>query len=239
MAPTAEREHRVELPAAATRAERARPRARTAPPDGLESPRAAPPEALNLPRSAPPTVRIDVPSQSGGSVPLQRWRRAVRVSARKLEFPPQCACCMGPADTQFAATHERRSGQRRVKVETFSWDFPYCRRCLAHAGQAATVNRRAALIAVLPTVLALLGGIATGAYAIGALLGGVLLIVLWVLLRARYMQAARQTATPQCACLSHAVEYQGFHGTLHRFRFASSDYAAAFEAVNEAKLVRD
>ncbi len=56
----------------------------------------------------------------------------VRVSARILNWPDRCACCLGPADAEFDACSTRRTGVRVVRTTTKGWAVPYCSGCLDH-----------------------------------------------------------------------------------------------------------
>lgn len=174
------------------------------------------------------------PSGIGDAPALRAWRRRIRVSARKLEFPAACPCCAQGADATYDARHVRT---RRGRSDSRTWTFPYCGVCLAHVA----AGRRAARVAeVLGALAALVGGALawlTGSWLamlMGALVAGA---ATWLTSRSYLLSRAGRAARPTCACLGPAVAYRGFYGSEHDFAFASETYAARFADANRSKLV--
>src|SRR5205085_1342249 len=92
-----------------------------------------------------PTADVDVRVQlpTAAPVPLQSGTRQfgfrsalIRVSARKLNLPGFCACCMGVPDSSLDTIYVRRTGKRQIKTETHRWTFPYCSSCQRHVRKA-------------------------------------------------------------------------------------------------------
>ncbi|MDY3552052.1 hypothetical protein R5W24_001132 [Gemmata sp. JC717] len=54
----------------------------------------------------------------------------------------------------------------------------------------------------------------------------------------RATKRARALASARCCGLPIAVVYEGWHGSVHTFWFANTDFAAAFARANAAKVVR-
>ncbi len=169
-----------------------------------------------------------------GVRPVRTWRRNIRVSARKLEFPRVCACCGELPDAVYEARHTRT---RAGKSDTAAWSFPYCQSCLAHVRRVRlgqTLNRAAMMVA---GALGLFLGWRVGEWLGALLLGGGFLTAVWVIGRQLILRSAESLAHAGCACLAPAVAYRGFHGTVHDFAFASESYAARFADANRSKLV--
>ena len=73
------------------------------------------------------------------------WRE-VRVSARVLKIPQECACCNGTAETEIGVAHTRVTGVQVVRTNIRGWRFPYCFRCLGHVkarAQLPTLEKEA------------------------------------------------------------------------------------------------
>jgi hypothetical protein len=69
--------------------------------------------------------------------------QTIRVSARTLDWPDRCACCMGPAQTSLRITCFRTTGVREQtrRTEARSWHVPYCRRCADHQDELDRLRR--------------------------------------------------------------------------------------------------
>jgi hypothetical protein len=50
---------------------------------------------------------------------------------------------------------------------------------------------------------------------------------------------AEDTMKPSCTCLTTAVEYAGWYGTVHEFIFSSRTYVNLFAAANVRKTISD
>lgn len=57
----------------------------------------------------------------------------VRISARQIDWPLRCACCLEETDDFYEAEHTRVTGKRVINTDTRAWNVPCCGRCLHHA----------------------------------------------------------------------------------------------------------
>lgn len=191
----------------------------------------APTDSASLPPAAPAP-------RSGGDAPrYSRWRSDVSLSARKISFPAQCACCLGPADAQYIALHVRRSGKRVVRTAEYSWAFPYCTSCLRHVREA-DVRRKLALGVGIAVGVLLLGlGLYVGWYLTLGIVGLIAGLAGWWFVRRVLLSTLAREMFAGCACAGPAVAFDGFYGSVNHFRFANDAYAAAFKAANAQKVV--
>jgi hypothetical protein len=154
----------------------------------------------------------------------------IDVSGRQFTFPPICACCNGSADAEMTVSASNSTGKRAN-----AWDIPYCRRCVKHVKAADTtvvLSWVCGIASVVPGAVLWWAGIPYLGIPI-AVVG----LVGTVLLYSKLMAKADGIRGPDCVCLGKAVAYLGWHGTLHEFEIASPDYARAFMAANQRKLV--
>ena len=190
----------------------------------------------------------------------------VDVSARIVTFPDRCACCMGRSDHYVPCHYTRVRGVRVIRYQVKSWDVPYCTACLDHHEAARHLielqdrqrNTRqtgvgfliggfvAAAVAVLVLISTMTGG-GEPAGSLGIFFVGAVLLAVG----AAYMGTAHyQTPEiehvagelamllgPYCCARRQAVFYDGWHGTIHTFHFASRDYRDAFIAANRKKVL--
>lgn len=198
---------------------------------------------VHTPREIPapetPVVAAPAPTPRGeGALPPHaRWQAEVSLSARKISFPPQCACCLGPADGQFVALHVRRSGQRVVRTAEYSWAFPYCAACLRHVREAE-VRRKLAIGAGIAAGVLLCGlGVFVGWYLTLGVVGLIAGFFTWWLVGRALRGTLAREMLAGCACAGPAVSFDGFYGSVNHFRFANAAYAAAFKVANAQKVV--
>lgn len=158
----------------------------------------------------------------------------VEVSGKLISFPPICACCRKPADTELGASASRSSGKRVVRVTTFAWSFPYCSACVQHTVVLKQGDEAFSLVVIVAGILAVLvcfgsvlAGIATG----------ILGLIIAAFLRSRKEKEARRLCSPECACSKRAVDFLGWQGTVQSFYFWNAKYAAQFMNSNASKLV--
>lgn len=188
------------------------------------------------PAPIPDSIRVELPG-AARVLPLSVSGKSLRVSARKLEFPAACPCCGVPADSSFDAQHVRKRGKRVVRSETYAWTFPYCRVCLEHVRRVRGINMFAGGAGFLAIVAGAALGLALGYLLTGAGIGVAAGGAAYWLVRRRRLAAASAEARSSCICAGPAVIYNGFHGTVHEFEFASRAYAETFERENERKVV--
>lgn len=193
----------------------------------------APATPINTPRAIDTEEWVRLPS--GGSLALryQRWAKRVSVSARKLDFPSQCPCCMQAADAEY----EARVAKMRERQNTAVWAFPYCTMCLGHLRRAWWMRIAARILGVvaalvLAGVVYLVGG-ATAAAVAGAIAG----LAAWIPTERFLLRRVAAGMASSCACYGPAVRFAEFYGSVQHFDFASAAYAEAFQRMNEKKLV--
>src|SRR5512138_2424730 len=107
----------------------------------------------------------------------------VELGARKFAIPQECPCCGAPPDAEV-----RIAGKGRQQ----ELDFPYCKRCVAHAAAWGTSGVGSAGVMVLAIAGAVVGAIETtiliaiGIFVVGA-------TVAWIL-----RQSRRAAAKARC-----------------------------------------
>lgn len=141
----------------------------------------------------------------------------VQLSGDQFAWPNRCACCGGMADARLNAAATRVSGTRVVHTQTNQWSVPYCQRCLAHLSPPPSEFGCAGVLLTLVS-------------------GGLYLIVHFALASAASSRR-RAFLSATCATESFAVRYLGWHGSVHRFLFASPVYAVEFARANRRKLI--
>ena len=159
-------------------------------------------------------------------------RYQIQVSARTVEWPAQCACCNGPAETTLRASTTRTTSRRLVTTIKRHWDVPYCEVCLAHIQKhrSAVSMRKAGIgVALVAGFLATFSteyGLAIGILAALLLAGSISRS------RALEQQAVGMTKPGECVSTAAAVEYLEWYGILHTFVFANAEYLEAFLEAN-------
>jgi len=159
----------------------------------------------------------------------------VEASGRQFEFPSQCACCGGNADTRLTASASKTTGKKVVHTTTHSWDFPYCSPCIAHVRKARSAGSTAVLLTVVDLVLGVILYYAAAPWL--GIAAGIAGIVGVILMHRAMMARAMAACGPQCACVSSAVAFLDWDGSRQAFEIASPSYALAFMVANERKLV--
>jgi hypothetical protein len=147
----------------------------------------------------------------------------VEVSAKFISIPRYCACCGDTPTTELSAQASKKRGNTKY---TNSWSFPYCARCAGHVAGRDT----AATILAVGVIVAFAFMFFIGWWSL-AVVG--LSIAIWIVRSNR----AKSDCGPNCASSGAAVNYLGWHGTMHSFFFASRDYAAKFMSANLGKLI--
>lgn len=158
----------------------------------------------------------------------------IKVSARLLSWPHQCCCCGEFPDTELSVTATRAKGVRVIRTTSHTWRVPYCSSCLGHIRR----YRRARLLTVLGILVALFSGFveAMSVPTVGIAMVAII-ISATVFIRLLIRQAAENLTKASCACQFEAVEYLGWHYTIHQFAFVSWAYAKAFATLNSKKIV--
>jgi uncharacterized tellurite resistance protein B-like protein len=137
----------------------------------------------------------------------------VSVSAKVLNMPEACACCGGAADRTFRATAVRVEGKRVIRTRTAAWTFPQCAGCARHDDLWPDATAGVVFWLTLLTC---------GIY-------------LYFYLDRR--KRARALCLPACAPPRQAVQYFGWHGTVHHFDFHSPVFTRDFVIANGKKVV--
>jgi hypothetical protein len=141
----------------------------------------------------------------------------VQISARTIAFPPLCACCCAPAQTNWTIVATRTTGVRVVRHHSQSWAFPYCTGCAAHASAwPAPIGCATVFLSVLTC----------GAY-----------FIVDSVLRGKAEARSRSMCGPSCVVPWSAVRYVGWSGSVHSFDVASRDFAIALMRANRSRLV--
>lgn len=205
------------------------------PPGGYAPPPAYPPQPVYPPPSpayAPPQPQAQRPGPS--APPPLPGNFAVRVSARTLAWPSQCACCSGPSNGSLRAQYTRTTGKRVVRTDTRSWEVPYCSQCLRHV-QLVQSGKNTRGTGIWLTVL---GGLMLPClYALVFPLIMLIIGIAMIVSGNNTLRAAGAAATPTCGCLDPAVLYHGWDGSIQTFTFKNGVYAQAFQAANARKMV--
>jgi len=162
-------------------------------------------------------------------------RYQIQLSARTVQWPAQCACCNGRAETTLRATTTRTTSKRLVTAARRHWDVPYCAACLGHIQkQRAAASTRKTGIG-LAIVLAFLATFTTDYGLALGILAGLLLAGSISRSRALHEQAIALIIPEACASAAVAVEYLEWYGTLHTFVFTNPEYLDAFLLANDQK----
>lgn len=179
----------------------------------------------------------------------------VEVSARRLEWPERCACCLGAAEVWLDLPAPRR-GDRREQA-------PYCWRCKRHQELSARAEQSAAdahyghihiVVYALLCVACVGAGMMLSLTPLGPLLGlppdtpllawlvAIALVVAIGVQTRRWWRSARDAAADrdelaellrrECCMEGRAVRHLSRDGSVHVFDFASRSYADLFCRAN-------
>jgi hypothetical protein len=159
----------------------------------------------------------------------------IDVSGLKLNFPPECACCCGPAEALLSISATRTRGKRVVHTDTRVWDVPYCGQCLRHVASARSARIISLTILAAAVVVATVFGTQNQDAAAGIL--AVIGIGAAIVSYSKLMNRARSECIPTCASVNRAITYLGWYGTLHKFEVLSAQFAGDFMSANQKKLV--
>jgi hypothetical protein len=160
----------------------------------------------------------------------------VEVSARAFAIPFECPCCGAAPDGELTIAPPRTAASRDGDDPARGLEFPYCRRCVAHATAWSAASTTASGVALL--------GIAAGAVvavaarvAIGVAVAAASIPVAMAV-GARRRARAKAAVGPACASPGTAVTYLGMSGGVRAFSFESPTYTARFAEQNAAALTR-
>lgn len=159
----------------------------------------------------------------------------VEVAARKFAIPYECPCCGEGPDTEMRIPLERLANQPVAPDSPRALDFPYCKRCEAHAAASESAGVPSAGVMAIGIVAGGTLALATRLW-VGALVFVAALPLAWLVLQGR-RRAARARCTPSCASTDRAVAYHGWTGSRSSFAFKSLAYTARFAEQNADKLV--
>lgn len=157
----------------------------------------------------------------------------IKVSANLLVIPKICCCCaeqVGSLSYQARAT--KTKGKRVIRTQTKSWDFLICDDCSRWINQTAWART----IVKIAVVLFLIGlyFLSTDQTEVGIGIASIFGILCWAWLQAR--KKGREIM-PHPNCRPEPVEYFGWHGTVHSFRFSNPTYVEMFKQGNIKKLI--
>lgn len=178
---------------------------------------------------------------------------SVQVSAHILNYPHCCCCCCGSgANTSFPATATRVWGERVVRTDSKSFNFPLCNACKAWMNRQHAANAARDWF-IMSASFAI--GYPIGLFGVAAAMGGfhlfpwravLLLVAASILLAAvvvlacrnwRRRQRAANSCKPAVDCVVEPVIYCGWHGSVRDFRFACGDYCERFRAANAGRVL--
>jgi hypothetical protein len=188
------------------------------------------------------------------------WR--VQISARMVQWPDVCACCCRAADTRVEVSSTRTTGKRVIHSTTKAWSVPYCNLCLEHIQASKDLQSHRifvwhpslviSAVGVFLSLILLVSKLVLGLAAFAVTIGVLVLTYKWS--RGTYERAmkAKEAEREQlkrrldsalcatcCEQVAIAAGYEGWHGTVHSFTFASQQFAAAFEQANPGKCLHD
>jgi hypothetical protein len=158
----------------------------------------------------------------------------VDVSAKKLSFPQECACCGASPNSVFVFSAARQKGVRVVRTRTQSWEFPACATCVGHVKAWSAADQSFNSLVVFGSGLALLlmcVNLAAGIL-VFAVFGGIAFA--W---RTAGRAGARRRMSGSCVGTTVPGRYLGWDGTLQQFELANPRYATKFMEANASKLV--
>lgn len=154
----------------------------------------------------------------------------VEVSGYKFTFPQQCACCGSKPDTALTVSASKSSGKRVVRIQTNTWDFPYCSQCKEHSKGAEALKPLVKFV-VIPLLVVSLSVESYSGYFI------FMMVVGTVFLYIKLMNRAKSLLKVGCVCTGKAVGFLGWDGTLQMFEIVSDEYARKFMIANSSKLI--
>lgn len=137
----------------------------------------------------------------------------ISVSAKVLTMPSACVCCGSPATQFVRASSTRVEGKRVIRTKTSAWEFPQCGSCASHDHEWPNAS--------------------------GGLLVWLVVLTFGIYLYF-YVQRRRRAlsmCTVACARPRMAVQYFGWHGTVHHFDFHSPWFVREFLVANKGKIV--
>jgi hypothetical protein len=149
-----------------------------------------------------------------------------------------------------------------IHSTTKAWNVPYCNRCLEHIEVSKDLQSHATFVWHPSLLIGIVGGMVTlfllvavlvaGLAALAVTIGALVLTYRWsqgTYERASKAKEAKRDEVKRrleslrcstcCAETEIAAGYEGWHGTVHRFTFASQQFAAAFEQANPGKCLQD
>jgi len=157
----------------------------------------------------------------------------VALTRRRFAIPHECPCCGAAPDAELVIPLARDA--RPADDTARALDFPYCKRCVAHAAAWETAGMASAAVIVIALVASAVVAIAAKrVYAIAPIAAAIPIAL--VLASSRRARATRGR-TASCAANGRAVAYLGWSGTESTFRFGSPTYAARFAEANSDLVV--
>lgn len=166
-----------------------------------------------------------------------------QISAKQLEFPRYCACCMEPATKGRQATAKRVTGKNKQTVHTQSWTVPYCDLCERHIEEFEQIEQRSVvqmsvvLLADLAIVLLVAFTDLEFSFFTALLLATVTIAGVAGVTsnRTAKVAALEESKRRTCTCDKEAVTYLEWHGATHTFEFTNSAFLEAVSAANATK----
>jgi hypothetical protein len=160
----------------------------------------------------------------------------VEVSARAFAIPFECPCCGAAPDSELTIAPPRTGTNRDGDDPARGLEFPYCRRCAAHATAWSAASTAASGVALLGiaagAVVAVAARVAIGVAVVGCS------IPIALAVGARRRARAKAALGPACASPGTAVTYLGASGGVRAFSFESPTYTARFAEQNAAALTK-
>jgi hypothetical protein len=158
----------------------------------------------------------------------------VEVSAKKVWFPFECACCSGYPETELRARPRRTVVQRLTHHRSHGITVPYCRRCVEHCDRWTFAMRASTAMTAAAAATSIVIGIAVAITP--ALVAGAAGVAAGLVIGRGLRRAAIAHSKHSCARPGQAVEC--LRRSRHRgvFAFSSPRYAAKFAIQNASQL---
>jgi hypothetical protein len=159
----------------------------------------------------------------------------VKISAQRIDWPSECACCSGSPDTTVTINSTRVTGKRVIHSKTKGWNVPYCHNCVRHANLVKGGDKAIGSGIGCGFLAFIVMGLAAGMTA--GFTCAVLCVAAGIGVCVALHNAARKLIRPSCCDGRWAAAYHGWYGTIHTFTFKNRVYLDHFQSTNAKKIV--
>lgn len=157
-------------------------------------------------------------------------------SAKILKLPNLCCSCgIKGAEFKYIANTSRKSGKRIVKIQSKSWSFPICSKCLIwiNADNNQRIILKIFFFGILFCLIYLLIN-----YSLSNLLI-IICILIFVGIFWKTQKVKANDLKPNSNCFNPPIEYLGWDGSIHIFSIYNADFKNVFIKLNEKKIIND